>query len=141
MEACVAQILMVKQLFLPLNLDIGKNLTKKFKSFEWIQWDKIDDLLLKIDILINCTSLGFGKAIDVAPIQTNQIIKLNSNCIVFDIIYQPELTKLLKASQKIGLQILNGSAMNLEQAVLAYGYAASEPNGKSCTRDAMKKIS
>ena len=72
-----------------------------------------------IDILINCTSLGFGKTIDVIPIQSNQIIKLNSNCIVFDIIYQPELTKLLKASQKIGLQILNGSAMNLEQAVLA----------------------
>ena len=123
------------------NPDKGKSLAKKLKAFEWIQWDKIGNLLSKIDILINCTSLGFGKTIDVIPIQNNQIIKLNSNCIVFDIIYQPELTKLLKASQKIGLQILNGSAMNLEQAVLAYGYAAPEPNGKSCTRDAMKKIS
>ena len=37
--------------------------------------------------------------------------------------------------------LLNGFEMNLEQAVLAYGHTAPEPNGKSCTRDAMKKIS
>ena len=58
----------------------------------------------------------------------------------FDIIYQPELTELLRASQKMGLQILNGSEMNLEQAVIAYGYTAPEPNGKSSTSDAMKEI-
>ena len=123
-----------------LNRVVGKNLTKRLNAFEWVQWDKIDELLSKIDILINCTSLGFGKTINISPIQSNQIIKLNSHCIVFDIIYQPELTELLRASQKMGLQILNGSEMNLEQAVIAYGYTAPEPNGKNSTRDAMKEI-
>ncbi len=124
-----------------LNYVEGNNLAKKLNAFKWVQWEAIDELLSKIDILINCTSLGFGKAININPIHSNQITKLHSKCIVYDIIYQPELTQLLKASQKRGLQILNGYEMNLEQAVIAYGHTAPEPNGKNSTRKAMKNIS
>ena len=123
-----------------LNHVEGNNLAKKLNAFKWIQWEEIDELLSKIDILINCTSLGFGKAINMSPIHSNQITKFHSQCIIFDIIYQPKLTELLKASQKRGLQILNGSEMNLEQAIIAYGYTAPEPNGNSSTKNAMKEI-
>jgi hypothetical protein len=35
--------------------------------------------------------------------------------------------------------VLDGTAMNLEQAVLAYGYAAPAPRGPQVTRAAMEE--
>ena len=42
--------------------------------------------------------------------------------IVYDIIYDPIKTTLLKNSEEIGLKTINGLRMNLIQAVLAYRY-------------------
>ena len=48
--------------------------------------------------------------------------KLNKNAKVFDIIYDPKETLLLKIAKKNKLQTLNGLDMNLFQAVLAFNY-------------------
>ena len=42
--------------------------------------------------------------------------------VVYDIIYDPIKTVLLKNSEEIGLRTINGLRMNLIQAVLAYSY-------------------
>ena len=42
--------------------------------------------------------------------------------IVYDIIYDPIKTTLLRNSEQLGLSTINGLRMNLIQAVLAYGY-------------------
>jgi len=42
--------------------------------------------------------------------------------VVYDIIYDPLKTTLLKNSEGIGLKTINGLRMNLIQAVLAYRY-------------------
>ena len=42
--------------------------------------------------------------------------------VVYDIIYVPLKTTLLKNSEKLGLRTINGLRMNLIQAVLAYSY-------------------
>jgi shikimate dehydrogenase len=44
---------------------------------------------------------------------------------IFDIIYQPELTMLLFISSLLGYRTLNGKAMNLEQAVIAFDKATA----------------
>ena len=109
-----------------LNREDGLKLTKKLNASEWLFWNEIDKQLSNVDILINCTSLGFGDKISESPLNYNQLRKLKTTCVVYDIIYQPFLTKLLEHSKKLNLEILNGSEMNLEQAVLAYGYAISK---------------
>jgi len=63
---------------------------------------------------------------------------LPSHAVVFDIVYQPSPTLLMSLAERAGLATLDGALMNLEQAILAYGYAAPEPKGRDATRSAMK---
>ena len=42
--------------------------------------------------------------------------------VVYDIVYDPIKTVLIKNSEEIGLRTINGLRMNLIQAVLAYSY-------------------
>ena len=63
-----------------------------------------------------------------APIQQNiqhtmQTLAEMKNTVVFDIIYQPRQTLLLHLADVYGLPTLNGEAMNLEQAVIAFAKA------------------
>ncbi len=83
---------------------------------------RIDDVS-SFDVLVNCTSAGFsadGNPTDVAPIDLGLIGTLPAEATVFDIIYQPVETILLKSARLRGLRAINGKAMNLEQAVIAF---------------------
>jgi shikimate dehydrogenase len=120
-----------------------------------VEWPVSKDLLKSIDVLINCTILGShiktkieGKMVtvenytpltkwvdDKAAINTLQIMK--SDAIVFDIIYDPTPTKLLKLAVGRDLKILDGQQMNIEQAVLAFNYAVTECKDLSFVRDIM----
>lgn len=102
-----------------------------------LSWDAIDDVIGDYDVLINCTSVGAGKQIGLSPVTAGQLDELAADAAVFDIIYQPSPTALLALAQTRGLQTLDGSGMNLEQAVIAYGYASPAPRGVSTTRVAM----
>jgi shikimate dehydrogenase len=63
-------------------------------------------------------------------IETNQeqslaLLASQKELFVFDIIYQPEKTTLLKLAEGLDIKFLNGAIMNLEQAVIAF-YKATE---------------
>lgn len=51
---------------------------------------------------------------------TLAFLKANSNAIVFDIIYKPSKTIIIKIAEKIGLKSINGLEMNFVQAVEAF---------------------
>ena len=89
---------------------------------QWMNWSSIDEELKKCDVLINCTSIGFGEQENRSPLSDNQIARLKPNTVVFDVIYQPLETYLLKLSKKHNHHVVNGLAMNLEQAILAFQY-------------------
>lgn len=112
----------------------------KLKNSIWIDWSKKEKLLNKIDIVINCTSIGFGDQEQLSPLGIEDLQKIKKNGFIYDIIYQPERSVLLKNAHKIGLKTLNGSKMNFIQAVLAFNYALPHIKNKSLTFEAMKKI-
>ena len=58
----------------------------------------------------------------MTPIPMKLLAKAKNTMVVYDIIYDPLKTTLLKNSEKIGLRTINGLRMNLIQAVLAYRY-------------------
>ena len=58
---------------------------------------------------------------------------------MYDIIYNPKKTKLLKLSEELGLKTLNGLQMNFLQAVIAFNYAV-KLNNNDVTEQAMKGI-
>jgi len=89
---------------------------------QWTNWLDINDNLGKCDVLINCTSIGFGDQKNNSPLSDKQISLLKKDSIVFDVIYQPLETKLLKISSQQGYNFMNGLKMNLEQAILAFQY-------------------
>jgi len=96
----------------------AKNIGGKWRSFKNMSEIKFN----KTDIIINCTSLGFGKKKSFSPLDDQKFKLLRKKTIVFDIIYDPKQTRFLKIANKRKLKNLNGLDMNLRQAVLAFGY-------------------
>ena len=113
---------------------------EKLNNITWIDWQKKSSILKKIDVLINCTSLGFDKQADFSPLQDEDIRLLNKQSIVYDIIYNPEKTLLLNLAEKNGLKIINGSEMNLLQAVLAFKYVVNNVDKDMNPERAMREI-
>lgn len=82
----------------------------------------LEKYLPHFDILINTTSLGHAENPNDTPISKNLLTKAKKTILVYDIIYDPVKTTLLKISDQLGLKNINGLRMNLTQAVLAFSY-------------------
>jgi len=67
------------------------------------------------DILVNTTSVGLKNDCIKLPIDS-----LKSDALVYDMVYNPPKTKLLKSAEKHGLKIENGLNMLLFQGVLGF---------------------
>ncbi len=102
------------------------NFCKRIKS-EWIQLNEINKVLNEVDIIVNCTSLGSIINLGMSPIDKSLIEKINKNTVIFDIIYDPNETELIKDAKKNNLKTLNGYEMNYIQAVLAFYKASPKP--------------
>lgn len=116
------------------------NSKKKPKNIIWVDWQKKSQILNTIDILINCTSLGFDGQANITPLENKDIRLLKKQSIVYDIIYNPEETLLLNLAKKNELKIINGSEMNLLQAVLAFKYVVNTANENINPEKTMREI-
>ena len=68
-------------------------------------------------IVVNATPIGMkGFAADEQPLSNSVIRKLKKSTIVYDIVYNPLTTMLLKSAQDEGLQVIEGLDMLLYQA-------------------------
>lgn len=70
-------------------------------------------LLRSMDVIINTTSVGMQNEYEL-PIPPEAI---TSQQVVFDIVYIPKETKLLKQAKKVGARVIYGYKMLLHQAV------------------------
>lgn len=118
-----------------------------------------EDAAAGADILINCTALGFSTGQGVGPDEQllltplgpdgdlaanlagalKTVASLDAGATVFDIVYQPDETQLLRVARALGRRTLNGRAMNLEQAVLAFRRAVPEI-GADRVREIMARV-
>jgi 3-dehydroquinate dehydratase/shikimate dehydrogenase len=69
------------------------------------------------DIIIQTTSVGMLPDVDKDPIE---MYKFSGKEVVMDVIYKPEMTKMLKRAEGAGCRVLNGYDMFLRQAQLQY---------------------
>ncbi len=79
------------------------------------------ELLAKIkeaDILINATPIGMKGKENECPIDEN--VEFKTGCLVFDLIYNPPETKLMKISKSKGANVINGLGMLVRQGALAF---------------------
>lgn len=117
----------------------GQNYAKKINAF-WGNWSMINKIIESIDVVINCSSIGYGNQTSVSPLTENQMSKFKDSTIIFDIIYQPTESELLRIAKNVGLDYINGLEMNLEQAVLAYNYTINSNLSLSEIRNLMSKV-
>ncbi len=74
--------------------------------------------LKKYDIAVNCTPLGMGKNVGINPL--SQMDLINEDTLVYDMIYNPWETELLKEAKKRGAKTANGLGMLVYQGILAH---------------------
>ena len=114
----------INQIYVSSRSDSALKLADEIRC-NYVKWSSISEFLPKVDILINCTSLGSTIQPGLSPIIDNDFNKIKKDAIVYDVIYDPNPTPFLKQANLHGKRTLNGSLMNFEQAVIGFHYAAS----------------
>jgi shikimate dehydrogenase len=84
------------------------------------------------DLLVNCTSAGMVPNAGKTPVKKNL---LRRGMAVFDIVYQPEKTRLLKEAAEAGLKTVGGMDMLIFQGMAAFKLFT----GKSVPYDVFRK--
>ncbi len=79
----------------------------------------IDEAIDKVNLIVNCTPLGMdiGSYKDLMPIPGNWNLKKKY---VFDMVYNPRETRLIKKAKKEGSVIITGMDMLINQAIFSF---------------------
>jgi shikimate dehydrogenase len=91
----------------------------------------------EVDLAINATSLGLAPG-DASPVDTRQF-SLRQARVVYDLIYRPAETPLLRAAHAAGSRISNGLGMLLYQGAQALEIWTGKPAPVEIMREALKK--
>jgi shikimate dehydrogenase len=81
-----------------------------------VAWDAAGDLLPRMDLLVNTTSLGMHGQ----PELELDVSRLAPHAVVADLVYVPLRTPLLAAARSRGLKTADGLGMLLHQAVRGF---------------------
>ena len=106
---------------IPNSLEVINYWRKTFPHIEFSthQIDAIRDLS-DIAMLVNTTPIGMlGRSADLTPVELPALRTLSKDAIVYDVIYNPRKTILLKDAENLGLRTINGLDMLIWQAVSA----------------------
>ena len=102
----------IKQIFIS-NRTIKKaeNIKKRFPFVEIVKWENIEIKAETMDIIINATSLGLENGCNF----TQEFRVTKPNLVYYDIIYNPDETKMIKKFKKRGIKTFNGLEMFIYQ--------------------------
>lgn len=92
---------------------------------EVIPWEERHSRIVP-GMIINCSPVGMHPDIDSTPYDITE--QLSAETIVFDTVYNPENTVLIKAARKAGCLTINGLDMFVRQAAYQYKlFTGQEP--------------
>ena len=122
-----------------LELDWAEELARQIsqvfeKEIEALKLDEenLTTVLREADILVNATSVGMSPNVDETPVPAKL---LNSGLVVFDIVYNPIKTKLLREAEAAGAKTIGGLNMLAWQGALAF----EQFTGQKAPVDLMRK--
>lgn len=88
------------------------------------------------DLLVNCTAVGMHPNVDESPIHVSY---LRPGMMVFDTIYTPENTLLIKEAKARGCRVLTGVEMFVRQAALQFQLFTGQPAPIDLMQDLVRK--
>ena len=106
---------------IPNSIDLMNYVRRKFPAinFNVYQIENIRNLG-EYAMLVNTTPIGMlGKAGDMMPVEMYALESLNREAVVYDVIYNPKKTVLIRAAEKLNLRTITGLDMLVFQAVAA----------------------
>jgi shikimate dehydrogenase len=111
-------------------IDQGLNLVHSLQSvknrnsqlFRVVDFSKssFEQILDSVTLIVNTTPVGMWPEVDFSPWPEN--LKFPNNVLVYDLIYNPPVTKLISRAREGGHLAVNGIGMLIEQAALAFEY-------------------
>jgi len=100
--------------------ELASRISQVFKQeVEALELNKenLAKVLAKADIVVNATSVGMSPNIDETPVSPDL---LKPSLIVFDIVYNPIKTRLLREAEAAGAKTISGVDMLVWQGALAF---------------------
>ncbi len=100
----------------------ARDLAADLKKFSAVRGDKLSEATLRseladADILVNSTSVGMYPNVDATPVEKKF---LRREMAVFDIVYNPLETRLLRDAGAVGARVVGGVKMLVHQGALAF---------------------
>ncbi len=120
---------MIKRLVKKLKL-------KNVKTGDIIKTKEKDKILANADFIVNATSVGMHDSNVPYKLGT-----LKKGCVVYDLIYNPPLTKFLKHARSRGARIINGLDMLIYQGIEAFCLWTGKKLGYDLFKNAIKRKS
>jgi shikimate dehydrogenase len=96
-------------------LKLLKHASQLGLNCDFQELDSLQNVAFRSNLIINATSLGLNN--EQSPISSKYIDK---NTIVYDIVYSPIYTNLIKNARKAGATVIYGYEMLLEQGAQAF---------------------
>jgi 3-dehydroquinate dehydratase / shikimate dehydrogenase len=114
-------------------LDRAEALAKEVdgKAFEWEGRHSIN-----CEIVVNCTPVGMHPNVDDSPIHKGF---LKPGMMVFDTVYNPETTLLVKDARARGCTVITGVEMFVRQAALQFQLFTGMPAAVNVLREEMRR--
>jgi len=99
-----------------------------------IKWEQRGSVYA--DVLVNCTPVGMHPNVDETPFESPW---MREGMLVFDTIYNPENTLLLKQARERRCRIVSGIEMFVRQAALQYERFTGRPAPLECMRQSLRQ--
>lgn len=91
---------------------------------------------LSVDMIFNCTPIGMHPNVDESPYDRH---RLRPNMLVFDVIYNPESTLLIKEARSRNCRVVTGVEMFVRQACLQFKLFTNQDGPAELMHDTIKR--
>lgn len=114
-------------------VEVAKELAQRLKcsSTEWARRHSIS-----ADVVVNCTPVGMHPNVDDTPFDSRH---LRDGMVVFDAVYNPENTLLIKEARARGCKVVTGVDMFVLQARLQFKLFTGQAGPANLMRDVIKR--
>lgn len=87
------------------------------------------------DLVVNCTSIGMTPNVDGTPLPSE---RLAAQPAVFDVVYNPVQTRLLREAEQAGCRTIDGLTMFVNQAAAQFELWTGQPADKRFMRETVE---
>jgi shikimate dehydrogenase len=98
-------------------IDQAEEVARNYKNVESVEFDERTFKNINPQLIVNTTPIGMVPVIDRSPWPD---LPIPQNTIVYDLVYNPRETKLVKDARAQGLSAFTGIGMLIEQAAQAF---------------------